>query len=63
MKRTHDELIQTVRAELEARDICMQALYALQHLVTAVESGDPDAVKSATTQARVVLNKTNLSTR
>jgi len=61
--RDHHNLIQNFKAELEARDICMKSIYALEHLVNAIDSGEPTAIKIGVTMARVVLNELDLSTR
>lgn len=63
MRRQYHAHIQNFRAELEARDICTEAIYALRHLVKAVEGGDYNDLDTAITQAKVVLNKLNHSTR
>lgn len=63
MKRTHDEIIQNVKAELEARDLCMNAIYALRELTRAVEQADEAAVAHALEMASKVLNSNYLSTR
>lgn len=63
MDRNHHDLIQNFKAELEARDICTKSIYALRGLVTALASGDDQAVKEATRQAKVVLNSIDHSTR
>lgn len=41
----------------------MEAIYALRHLVKAVEGGKTIDLDTAITQAKVVLNKLNHSTR
>ena len=63
LDRDHHNNIQNFKAELEARDICMKSIYALQHLVNAIDSGEPTAIKMGVTMARVVLNELDLSTR
>ncbi len=63
MRRNHHAHIQNFRAELEARDICMNSIYALRHLVKAIDAKDSDALEAALTQAKVALNKLDHSTR